>query len=149
MRIAAMLFKRRHRAITRLLVVEDEPLVAFDNEYFLTSAGYEVVATVDNAADALAILAAPSDGEPVEAVLLDVHLAGAQSGLDVARAARDRGIPVLILSGSIPDGVSDLAAAAVAKPYGQRDLAAALKAVDAIAAGRTPSGVPDSVRLFQ
>lgn len=143
-RMPAMLFKRSPAAIQRLLVVEDEPLVAFDNEHFLISEGYEVVATVDNAADALAIL----EQQDVEAVLLDVNLAGERSGVDVARAAHQRGIAVLFVSGSIPDDAGNLAVAALSKPYGQRDLAAALKAVDAIVAGREPSSVPASVQLF-
>lgn len=148
MRSGLMIFKRARPAIKRLLVVEDEPLVAFDNEYFLVSEGYEVVATVDNAADAIAVIKGASVDEPVEAVLLDVNLAGEQSGVDVARAARDAGIAVLFLSGSIPAEASDLAVAALEKPYGQRDLAAALKAVDAIVAGRKPSSVPASVTLY-
>lgn len=149
MRIGIMIFKRTRPAIKRLLVVEDEPLVAFDNEYFLESEGYEVVATVDNAADALAALDAQPPGQEIEAVLLDVNLSGAQSGVDVARAARARGIAVLFLSGSVPAEAGDLAVAALTKPYGQRDLSAALKAIDAIVSGRQPDGVPASVRLFQ
>lgn len=43
-----MLFGRRERRINRIMVVEDEPLVAFDNESMLQDAGYVVVATVDN-----------------------------------------------------------------------------------------------------
>jgi DNA-binding response OmpR family regulator len=163
MRIGAMLFKRPRTGIKRLLVVEDEPLVAFDNEYFLTTEGYEVVATVDNAAEALALLAthngtgagagARGPGgrngwQSIDAVLLDINLADGQSGIDVARAAQALGVAVLFLAGSIPEGAADVAIAALAKPYGQRDLAAALKAVDSIVAGRSPGGVPSSVRLF-
>ena len=46
-----MLFGKRERRIRRILIVEDEPLVAFDNEYMLKDAGYEIVATVDNFAE--------------------------------------------------------------------------------------------------
>ena len=48
-----MLFARRKRLISRLLLVEDEPLVAFDTEHFLREAEFEIVATVDRVADAL------------------------------------------------------------------------------------------------
>lgn len=139
-----MIFRRSSHSIKRLLVVEDEPLVAFDNEYFLEQEGYEVIATVDNATEALAILAS----DVVEAVLLDVNLAGARSGVVVAQDAHDRGIPVIFLTGAIPANASSIAVAALAKPYGQRDLAAALKAVDAIVAGREPGVVPAAVQLF-
>jgi len=47
-----MLFAKRERSIRRILIVEDEPLVAFDNEYMLQDNDYEVVATVDSFADA-------------------------------------------------------------------------------------------------
>jgi two-component system, response regulator PdtaR len=148
MRINTMLLTRAHPAIKRLLVVEDEPLVAFDNEHFLMTEGYEVVATVDNAADALTALTAHRGKRAIDAVLLDVNLADGQSGFDVARAARDLGVAVLFLTGSIPENAADLALAALAKPYGQRDLAAALKALDAMLAGEEPQGVPTTVQLF-
>ena len=44
------LFGRKKRQFVKLLIVEDEPLVAFDTEHVLTDADYEVVATVADAA---------------------------------------------------------------------------------------------------
>ena len=38
-----MLFGKRNRIVKRILIVEDEPLTAFDNETMLEEAGYEVV----------------------------------------------------------------------------------------------------------
>lgn len=86
-----MLFARRKRLISRLLLVEDEPLVAFDTEHFLREAEFEIVATVDRVADALAVIAEPSE---IDLVLVDISLADG-SGVDVARAAHRVGIPVL------------------------------------------------------
>ena len=139
-----MLQRRPPRLIRRLLVVEDEPLVAFDNEYFLEQEGYDVVATVDTVDAALDLLGR----ESVDAVLLDVNLAGDRSGVEVAVAARASEIPVLFLSGSIPPDAAELAMAALTKPYAHRELAAALKVMDAIVAGRPPEKWPDSMRLF-
>ena len=51
-----MLFGKRKQIVKRILIVEDEPLTAFDNENFLGDAGYEVVATVDDLDEALAVL---------------------------------------------------------------------------------------------
>ncbi len=51
-----MLFGKRRRVVKRILIVEDEPLTAFDNENMLTDAGYTVVATVDTFDDALEVL---------------------------------------------------------------------------------------------
>src|SRR3989344_3871703 len=51
-----MLFSRFTRSIETILIVEDEPLVAFDNELRVVDAGYRVVATVDTEAEAIAVL---------------------------------------------------------------------------------------------
>lgn len=139
-----MLFGRKKRQITRLLVVEDEPLVAFDAEHLLSDAKYEIVATVDRVADALAVLA---DGKAIDLVLADVNLADG-SGLDVARAARARDIPVMFVTGSCPADAAELAAACLAKPYAQRDLLGAIEAVEAKLQGKSPKRLPMGFRLF-
>ena len=51
-----MLFGKRKRIVKRILIVEDEPLTAFDNEIMLGDAGYEIVATLDDFDEALAVL---------------------------------------------------------------------------------------------
>src|SRR5262249_28117626 len=43
--VRAQVFGNRKRVITRLLIVEDEPLVAFDTEYSMVEHGFEVAAT--------------------------------------------------------------------------------------------------------
>lgn len=137
-----MFFGRKKRHIVRLLVVEDEPLVAFDNEYALSDAGFEIVATVaraDLAIDAL------KDG--VDLVVSDVHLAEG-SGLDVARAAQAENIPVLFVSGACPAEAHALAAGCLAKPYAPRDLVAAIHAIDATLAGNKVKRMPNGFRLF-
>src|SRR4028118_1019730 len=112
-----MLFGRRSRLVKRILVVEDEPLVAFDNEVMASGAGYHVVATLDNVTDALAVLgrelAAPADGAEdgqeeeergVDLILTDVALSGQRSGLDLAREAQALGVPVLFATATPPEG---------------------------------------------
>ena len=65
-----MLFGKRKQIVKRILIVEDEPLTAFDNENMLGDAGYEVVATVDDLDEALAVL----DREEIDLILSDVRL---------------------------------------------------------------------------
>src|SRR4028119_1814688 len=91
-----MLFGKRERAIRRILIVEDEPLVAFDSEHLLRESGYEVVATVDTLADAVRVLGE----EEVDLVLSDIQLNGDGDGMDVARAAAAKNVPVLVGTGS-------------------------------------------------
>ena len=90
-----MLFGKRERAIRRILIVEDEPLVAFDNEHLLRECGYDVVATVDTLADAVRVLGE----EEIDLVLSDIQLNGDGDGMDVARAAGARRVPVLFVTG--------------------------------------------------
>lgn len=139
-----MLFGRKKRRITRLLVVEDEPLVAFDAEHLLRDAKYEIVGTVDRVADALAVL---RNGRDVDLVLADVNLADG-SGLDVARAARERSIPVLFVTGSLPSEAEELAAGSLSKPYNQRDLLGAIEVIEAGLQGKSARRLPTGFRLF-
>ncbi|MEH3108334.1 MAG: response regulator [Sphingomonas fennica] len=139
-----MIFGKRKRVINRLLIVEDEPLVAFDNEHFLRDAGFEVAATVDTVGDAVARLAA----EPVDLVLADVRLSDGGTGIDVARAARDKGTPVLFVTGACPAEAQALAIGCLAKPYSQRDLLAAIEAVEARVEGKEPKRLPRGLTLF-
>lgn len=138
-----MLFGKRERTIKRILIVEDEALVAFDNEHFLIDKGYEVVATVDSVAGALAEIAT----QEIHLVLADVRLADG-NGIDVAQAARSRGMPVLFVTAACPVEAQALAVGCLAKPYAQRDLLAALEAVDAALAGDRPRRTPRGLSLY-
>jgi CheY-like chemotaxis protein len=127
-----MQFGKRKRIVKRFLNVEDEPLTAFDNEMMLGDLGYDIVATLDNFDKAIELI----DREDVDLVLSDVRLSGEQSGLDLALAAKNRGIPVLFSTGhKIPEDAKPLAIGCLCKPYTERQLKNALEAVDAILAG--------------
>ena len=139
-----MLFGKRERRIRRILIVEDEPLVAFDNEYMLQDAGYEVVATVDNFADAAEAIAA----EEIHLVLTDITLAGEGDGLDVARAAAAKGVAVLIVTGNCSEEAKSLALGCLSKPYSERVLLGALDALDRHMQGRPPKKVPEQLTLW-
>lgn len=127
-----MLFGKRNRIVKRILIVEDEPLTAFDNEVMLADLGYEVVATLDSFESAIALLGS----EDVDLVLSDLRLTGERSGLDLARAAKDHNIPVLFSTGhALPKDAKSVALGCLAKPYTERQLKNALDAVDKMLAG--------------
>ncbi|MCD2324907.1 response regulator [Sphingomonas sp. IC-56] len=140
-----MLFGKKKRLIERVLVVEDEPLVAFDTEHFLTGEGFEIVGTVDSVADALV---AVGEAETLDLILVDISLSDG-SGVEVARAAIQRGIQVLFVTGSCPGEARSLAVGCLAKPYPQRDLLAAIKAIEAVLEGQEPKRLPQSFSLFK
>ena len=140
-----MIFARKKRRIERLLVVEDEPLVAFDTEYFLTDAGFQIVATVDRVAEARALI---EGGAAIDLVLVDIRLADG-SGIDVARAAQDRGVPVLFVTGNLPPEATEVAHGFLPKPFAQRDLLAAIMAIDGQLTGKPPKRLPAGMTLFE
>ncbi len=132
-----MIFKRKRKLIKRLLIVEDEPLTAFDTEHLLKTAGYDVVATVDTVEAAVAAL-----GDRIHLAVIDVEISGEGSGIDVATVANERGIPVLFVTGNCPNGATHLAQACLAKPYNGRDLIGSIEAVDCLMRGLEPKPVP-------
>ena len=121
-----MLFGRRKQVVKRILIVEDEPLTAFDNENFLGDAGYEIVATVDDLDEALAVL----KREQVDLILSDVRLRKQQTGIELAKAAKKRGVPTLFATGHPYPGAADIAVGCLTKPYSERQLCKAIEAVD-------------------
>lgn len=124
-----MLFGHRPTCIKRLLIIEDDPLTAFDNENTLKHSGYDIVATVDSGEAAVPIIA----GEQIDALVLDLGLAGDMTGREVARLARDRGIAVLLVTGQCPNDAADIAVACLGKPHSASALVAALRAVESMA----------------
>lgn len=140
-----MLFGKRERLIQRIMIVEDEPLVAFDNEHGLTDAGYEVVATVDSRDDALDIMAR----EALDLVLTDIGLAGDGDGHDVARAAREKGVPVLLVTARCTDEGRALALGWLAKPYSKGVLERTLAALDRQLQGRPLRRLPAGLTIFE
>ena len=108
----------------RILVVEDEMLVAMSIEDTLIDAGGEVVGPAPTVGRALGLL---QDEAKIDAVVLDMNLQG-QSGLPVADACDERSIPFLILSGYGDTALSGTrhAAPIISKPFASAVLVKAL-----------------------
>ena len=97
----------------RILIVEDEPLIAMMLEDFIDALGKQCVGACDTVQSALATIA---DENP-DAVILDINLSGGEKSWPVADALAERGIPFVFSSGG--DEVTDDHAARprLAKPY--------------------------------
>jgi CheY-like chemotaxis protein len=121
-----MLFGKRKQIVKRILIVEDEPLTAFDNENILGDAGYEIVATVDDLHEALEAL----EREEVHLILSDVRLKKQQTGIQLARAAKEKGVPTLFATGRAYPGAAEIAVGCLLKPYTERQLMKAIECVD-------------------
>lgn len=138
-----MLFGKRKQVVKRILIVEDEPLTAFDNENMLSDAGYDIVATVDDLEEAMNVL----DREEVHLILSDVRLRGDRTGIELAHAAKARGVPTLFATGHDYPGASEIAVGCVRKPYTERQLCKAIDAIDRHLQGEKVKP-PKGVELF-
>ncbi|HWT14081.1 MAG TPA: response regulator [Allosphingosinicella sp.] len=139
-----MLFGKRERMIRRILIVEDEPLVAFDNEHLLNDAGYEVVATVDSLAAAREVI----ESEALDLVLTDIKLNGDGDGTGVARVARERNVPVLFVTAHGTDEARGLGLGCLAKPYSEKVLKGALDALETHLQGKSLKKLPPQLELY-
>jgi CheY-like chemotaxis protein len=109
----------------RVLVVEDEVIVAMQLEDLLSDMGCDVVGPACRIEDALVL----AEAEPVDVAVLDVNLNG-RSVCPVAEALHRRGVPVVYATGYGRAGCTDLPEGPVLqKPYLPSDLAAALSRV--------------------
>lgn len=79
----------------KIMVVEDEWIIANDIKDCLVDLGYRVTAIAASGEDALARV----EEDPPDLVLMDIVLKGAMNGIETARAIRaKRDIPVIYLT---------------------------------------------------
>lgn len=135
---------RAGRAL-RILLVEDEALIAMLAETQLVDAGHEVVASADTAADAIRLL----DEVRPDLAVIDVQLADGSSGLEVAAVAHQRGIACLFATGNCPGKSREDAVGCLHKPYSETELLQAVAAVDAVVHGENPLVVPGEMHLYR
>ncbi|MBX6375828.1 MAG: response regulator [Acetobacteraceae bacterium] len=121
----------------RILVVEDEALLAMHLEDLLVSLGHESCGAAATGAAALELAAR----ERPDLALMDLVLAGGDDGRDVARALRDLfGVRSVFVTGNpdLLDTAKGRAAAplgVVGKPFRDKDIAAAINHAAAITSG--------------
>ncbi len=113
----------------RLLIAEDEPLIAMMLEEIVASLGYRVAATVDSVADGLAAL---EDGT-VDLAIVDMNLRGGERAWPLAEALEDRGIAFIFATGGAIERPPPAFAATpcLEKPFSVAAVADALESVAA------------------
>ena len=111
---------------SRVLIVEDEPLISDMLEEFMEELGCKSFHTVRTAEGALASL----DEYKPDVVLLDVALIGHEVDFSVADVLDDRGIPCVFSTGYGKDILPERhrGRPVASKPYGLKVLAAAIAA---------------------
>ena len=121
---------------TRIIVVEDEPLIALDMESILIAAGCEIAGSAGSLEKAKALVARAE----FDAALLDVNLGGDSVG-ELAAALIQRNVPFAFVTGygreALPEGFQDMVA--VRKPASQKEL---LAVVQRLVGRSAPATVP-------
>lgn len=98
---------------TRILIVEDDPIIALELGQVLQQAGYRVAGKAHTAVRAIDKLA----GGNIDFVLLDINLGNGQSGIDIARLLHETyHLPYIFLTAFSDEHT--LAAAKEQAPYG-------------------------------
>lgn len=109
----------------RILIVEDEPLIAMMLEDFLDALGKVHVATCDSVTAALAAI----DVERPDAVILDVNLSGGEKSWPVADALAAQNIPFVLSSGGEESAPQHADCPRLIKPYTMEGVQKALGAL--------------------
>ncbi len=101
------------RVAGRILIVEDEGIVAADLADTLIGLGYDVVATTETAAGAIA----KAEELAPDLILMDIRLAGPSDGIAAAAAIqRERNVPIVFLTAHSDDDT--LSRALGTQPFG-------------------------------
>jgi len=113
----------------RILVVEDEAIVALDIQARLQRLGFAVAGRASTGAEALAL----AETANPDLVLMDVLLAGPLDGIDTAKAlAKSRRLPVIYLTAASDEATLERAkdtspAGYLAKPFEDHELSLAIE----------------------
>ncbi|QNR83085.1 sigma 54-interacting transcriptional regulator [Pedobacter riviphilus] len=107
----------------KILIVEDEFIVANDLRIMLEKAGYKVCGIAPSVIKALELI---STKEP-DWILLDIFLQGDKTGIDLAGQLTEMGIPFIYISANTNQGILEAAKATLphgflVKPFREKDL---------------------------
>lgn len=109
----------------RILIIEDEALVAMELRFVLEDLGHEVVGTVADASTARDLVRETD----IDLALVDIHLSDGPTGIDLGRdLAQYEGVTVLYMTanpGMVINGVPG-ALGVLSKPTDERAVATAI-----------------------
>src|SRR5476651_246094 len=96
----------------KILIVEDEFIIASDLRIILESAGYEIAGIAASVPKALEIIKLKRPAW----VFLDIYLSGKLNGIDLAKILVEMNIPFIYVSANSNQSI--LQEARITKPYG-------------------------------
>jgi two-component system, response regulator PdtaR len=133
----------------RILIVEDETVVAWDIQSILESANHTVVGVAMSFAEADKIV----EKDCPDLALVNINLReGRGAGIDFARDLLNKcGVPSLFVSGQSKEAREnkDAALGILGKPWRSRTLLASVDVAHRLINGENPDPVPPELELFQ
>ncbi|RTL92314.1 MAG: response regulator [Hyphomicrobiales bacterium] len=110
----------------KVLIVEDEALLAMELESLVEEAGHSVVGWAMSSDEAKAIV----DTSKADIAFVDIHLSDGATGLDVAEYIRRSGQPMVVFMTANPKRIPENfvgAVGVIAKPYTMNGVMSALR----------------------
>jgi DNA-binding response OmpR family regulator len=132
----------------RILVVEDEAMVAFAIESALSGAGHQVVGLARDEPLALSLATTRQPG----IALVDLRLARGSSGAEVARRLYEMGIQTVFVSANPQDCKASAAPGVIgclSKPFTDADLVATVDAAERLMRGDRPKMIPGNLEIYE
>lgn len=131
----------------RILIIEDEALVAMELRFVLEDLGYQVV---DICATAKSALNAVRETD-IDLALVDIHLSDGATGIELGRRlAQEMGVTVLFMTanpGMVRDGVAG-AIGVLSKPTDERAVQTAVDYALRRRQGQPVDYAPPGLQLF-
>lgn len=140
----SMLKTRRSRYL-KILIVEDEALLALELESEVEAAGHDVVGQAATSAAAFELI----ERYKPDFAFVDIQLQDGPTGIDIGRRLRGEDIPFVFVTGNLKRIPDDFAGAigAIEKPYTMNGLQNALEYLHMVVTGETAVAAPPSLVL--
>lgn len=131
----------------RILIIEDEALVAMELRFVLEDLGHDVVGTAADAKTARDLVLE----NDIDLALVDIHLSDGPTGISLGRElGEEKGVTVLFMTanpGMVHQGVAGTIGV-LAKPTDERAVQCAVDYALGCRAGRPIEYAPPELRLF-
>lgn len=127
----------------KIMIVEDEALLALELEYEIEASGHEVVGIAADKSAALELL----DRTTPSFAFVDIHLNDGPTGIEIGRRLQEIGTPYVFVTGNVKRIPDDFAGAlgAIEKPYSMNGLQNALNYISGVIEGNAGSPPPPSL----
>lgn len=130
----------------KILIVEDEFMVALTLKALIKRLGHEIVGIADDVVTSVNT----ADATQPDLAFVDIQLAKGTSGIDAAAELRKRGVICIFLTGNPPNGFEPEAAlGCLPKPFSDKSLAGTLKVAEAFIQGLPLPPPPPGLQLYR